>query len=164
MNPNDHQAIAALFAKLAQVERQAPARDPEAERLIAQFIARQPGAPYLMAQTIIVQDHALNAAHHRIKQLETDLAAAQNGGDFLSDFFGDGPSPLRPAARLGAMPQGAPGGFLAGAAQTSLGVAGGLFLVNAVADLFAPDAQAAEAPPEVEADQGDAWFDDDSIW
>lgn len=164
MNPNDQQAITALFEKLAQVERQTPARDPQADRLIATALAAQPGAPYYMAQTILVQDHALGVAHQRIKQLEAELAAAPASSDFLTDFFTGGPSPKRPAARVGVMPQGAPGGFLAGAAQTALGVAGGLLLVDAVADLFATDARAAEAPGVADPDQGDEGFDDLGLW
>jgi uncharacterized protein len=62
------------------------------------------------------------------------------------------------------MPQGAPGGFLAGAAQTAMGVAGGMLLANAVAGMFAGEAQASEAPAEPEADMGDAGFDDDGDW
>ncbi|WP_287180668.1 DUF2076 family protein [Mesorhizobium sp.] len=56
MDRNDQQAIATLFEKLGNVERQTPPRDPEAERFINDQIARQPGAPYYMAQTIIVQE------------------------------------------------------------------------------------------------------------
>lgn len=70
MDTNDRQAINGLFEKLAQVEREAPDRDAEAERFIAEAIQRQPGARYYMAQTVIVQEHALNAAQARIEQLE----------------------------------------------------------------------------------------------
>ncbi|RUU06668.1 DUF2076 domain-containing protein, partial [Mesorhizobium sp. M6A.T.Ca.TU.002.02.2.1] len=65
MNRNDQQAIGNLFEKLANVERQTPPRDAEAERFINDQIARQPGAPYYMAQTIVVQEQALNAAQSR---------------------------------------------------------------------------------------------------
>ncbi len=54
MDSNDRQAIAGLFGKLSQVERQMPDRDPEAERFIGDAIARQPGAPHHMAQTVVV--------------------------------------------------------------------------------------------------------------
>ncbi|RWP63106.1 DUF2076 family protein [Mesorhizobium sp.] len=49
MDRNDQQAIANLFEKLANVERQTPPRDAEAECFIYDQIARQPGAPYYMA-------------------------------------------------------------------------------------------------------------------
>lgn len=163
MDTNDRQAIAGLFDKLAQVERQAPQRDPEAERAIDDAIARQPGAPYYMAQTVVVQEHALNSAAARIEQLEADLAEARRasqGGGFLSGLFGGGAAPRRPVQPTRPMPQGAQGGFLAGAAQTAMGVAGGVLLANAVAGMFASDAQAAE--PEAEA--ADEGFDDSGDW
>jgi len=167
MDTNDRKAIAGLFDKLSQVERQMPDRDPEAERFIGDAIARQPGAPYYMAQTVVVQEHALNAAQTRIEQLEAELTDARNanqGGGFLSGLFGGGSAPRRPDPTLRPMPQGAPGGFLAGAAQTAMGVAGGMLLTNAVVGMFAGEAQAAEAPEESEPDIGDAGFEDDSDW
>jgi len=167
MDNNDRRAIAGLFDKLSQVERQMPDRDPEAERFIGDAIARQPGAPYYMAQTVVVQEHALNTAQTRIEQLEAELSEARStsqGGGFLSGLFGGGATPRRPAPPARQMPQGAPGGFLAGAAQTAMGVAGGMLLANAVAGMFAGEAQAAEAPAEPEPDMGDAGFEDDSEW
>lgn len=167
MDTNDRQAIAGLFDKLSQVERQMPDRDPEAERFIGDAIARQPGAPYYMAQTVVVQEHALNAAQSRIEQLEAELTnarSANQGGGFLSGLFGGGSAPTRPAPTPRPMQQGAPGGFLAGAAQTAMGVAGGILLANGVVGMFAGEAQAAEAPEVSEQDMGDAGFGDDSDW
>jgi hypothetical protein len=164
MDTNDRQAITGLFDKLSQVERQMPHRDPEAERLIGDAIARQPGAPYYLAQTVVVQEHALNSAQSRIEQLEAELTEARRasqGGGFLSGLFGGGSTPRRPAQPARPMPQGAQGGFLAGAAQTAMGVAGGMLLANAVVGMFGSEAQAAEAPAEPEMDTG---FEDDSDW
>lgn len=62
MDRNYRHAIETLFDKLATVERQSPPRDGEPEALIRYKIARQPGAPYYMAQTIIIQEQALAAA------------------------------------------------------------------------------------------------------
>ncbi|MDD2869253.1 DUF2076 domain-containing protein [Neomegalonema sp.] len=171
MDQNDQQAIEGLFGKLAQVERQNPQRDSQAESFISQAVARQPGAPYYMAQTIVVQEHALNSAQDRIAQLESELSAARQapqGGGFLSRMFGGQPSAPPPARRQPLAPApvqqgGGGGGFLAGAAQTAVGVAGGVLLGNAIAGMFGGDeAQAAEpeARPEAEpepeaADEGD---------
>jgi uncharacterized protein len=73
--------------------------------------------------------------------------------------LGRGPKPMR---------KGAPGGFLAGAGQTAMGVVGGMLLANAVAGVLGVEAQAAEAPAEAPAeagsDMGDAGFEDDSEW
>lgn len=153
MNINDRQAIEGLLEKLSQVEARSPARDPEAERLITDALSRQPGAPYYMAQTIVAQDQALGAAQTRIAQLEADLAEArraQQDDGFLSGLFGSAPPLRRPVPGAPPRPQGAPGGFLAGAAQTAMGVAGGVLLADAILGLFVEDAQAAT--------------DDDSDW
>lgn len=161
MDTNDRHAIAGLFDRLSQVERQMPLRDPEADRFISEAIARQPGAPYYMAQTVVVQEHALNAAQNRIDRLEAELAEARtasHGSGFLSGLFSDEAPPRRTFRSTPPMPQGAPGGFLAGAAQTAMGVAGGLLLANALADIFASDAQA--AAPDIDH----TGFDNDSEW
>ncbi|MFN4099233.1 MAG: DUF2076 domain-containing protein [Pararhodobacter sp.] len=166
MDTNDRQAISGLFDKLSQVERQSPPRDAEAERFITDAITRQPGAPYYMAQTVVVQEHALNAAQGRISQLEAELSDARQqaqGGSFLTGLFGGGPPPPRRATRAPQpMPQGAPGGFLSGAAQTAMGVAGGVLLANAIGGMFAGEAQATEMP-EDDFDDADAGYVDDSM-
>ena len=89
MDKTDREAIEGLFDRLARVERETPGRDAEAERFIADAIRGQPGAPYYMAQTVIVQEHALNAAQARIEQLEAELADARTSpqGGFLSGAF-----------------------------------------------------------------------------
>ena len=168
MERNDHHAIESLFAKLANVERDATPRDPEAESYIRQMIGKQPGAPYYMAQTIIVQEQALEAAQARIENLEEQLRAGpadrQRDGGLLSGLFsGDDRPPARSGVsvpRVGrsaaASREDAPayqqrqrrtGGFLAGAAQTAMGVAGGVLLGNAIAGMFdGNEAQAADKP------------------
>uniref|UniRef100_UPI00177E1424 DUF2076 domain-containing protein n=1 Tax=Mesorhizobium mediterraneum TaxID=43617 RepID=UPI00177E1424 len=128
MDRNDQQAIGNLFEKLANVERQTPPRDAEAERFINDQIGRQPGAPYYMAQTIVVQEQALNAAQSRIEELEQQ-AQQSAGGGLLGGLFGSGSVPRvgRTAAAAPQEPlsgndqQRAGGGFLAGAAQTAMG-------------------------------------------
>ena len=62
------------------------------------------------------------------------------------------------------MPQGARGGFLAGAAQTAMGVAGGMLVANAVAGMLAGDAEAAEPPMDEEPAFEAEGFGDDSEW
>ncbi|PWR18079.1 DUF2076 domain-containing protein [Zavarzinia compransoris] len=171
MDRNDRQAIEALFGKLATVERQSPPRDAEAEAFIHERIAAQSAAPYYLAQTVVVQEHALQAAEARIADLEAQVAEARRpAGGLFGGLFGGGRAPARAgtAPRGGAPARGpfpgaqpqASGGFLAGAAQTAMGVAGGVLLGNAIAGLFSSDeAQAAEPAPE---DSGfdDAGFDD----
>lgn len=170
MDRNDQQAIEGLFSKLANVERQVGARDPESERFIQSRISQQPGAPYFMAQTIVVQEQALEAAQRRIEQLEGQAAQSasqpQRGGLFAGIFGSNAPpqrqapvnaapaatpagrpSPWGGQARAAAPAQGGGGGFLAGAAQTAMGVAGGVLLGNAIMGMFGGnEAQAAETP------------------
>jgi hypothetical protein len=190
MDHQDRQAIEQLFGKIAQVEGQAGAPDAQAADFIRAQIARQPNAPYYMAQTIVVQEQALSAAQGRIQQLEQELASRPaRGGGFLSGLFGGGqarpqpqqsyqPQPMhgmRPhmapgmggmAPGMGGMAPRGGGGFLAGAAQTAMGVAGGVLIGNMIADAFsggdeAKAADAGQAEPQQAAaeDFGDAGGD-----
>lgn len=169
MNQDDRKAIEGLFGKLAAVERQATPRDTESEAYIQEQIARQPGSPYYMAQTIVVQEQALAAANARIAELEHGPAQREEprrGGLFGGLFGGNERSQPRaaspwgnaqPNAQTAPVPTARGGGFLAGAAQTAVGVAGGVMLGNALGGLFGADeAQAAEPnPPEEAGDDGD---------
>lgn len=157
MDRNDQQAIADLFERLAAAERQAPPRDAEAEALIRDRIAGQPAAPYFMAQTIVVLERALAETNARVEALEAETEAApKRSGGFFGGLFGDdaprSPNAMPRVPRRGApgMPQSGGGGFLAGAAQTAVGVAGGVLLGSVIAGMFgAGAAEAAEpAPPE----------------
>ncbi|KFG66542.1 DUF2076 family protein [Microvirga sp. BSC39] len=187
MDHQDRQAIEQLFGKIAQVERQATPPDAQAADFIRSQINQQPNAPYYMAQTIVVQEQALSAAQRRIQQLEQELASRPaGGGGFLSGLFGGGQSrpqphqPYQPQPMHGMPPHGGPGmggmapgmaprgggGFLAGAAQTAMGVAGGVVLGNMLASAFSggDDAKAADAgqaePQQAAAeDFGDAGGD-----
>ena len=142
MNDQDRQAIEQLFSKLRQVEGRTGPRDAEAEALIRQRLGEQPGAAYYLAQTVIMQELALETANRRIEDLERASREGQGGG-FLSGLFGGGrqaPQPDDRRAHRDAYPQRgtswnqpAGGGFLAGAAQTAMGVAGGVVLGNLLA-------------------------------
>jgi hypothetical protein len=141
MDANDRRAIADLFDRLADAERRSPPRDPEAEAFIRERIAAQPAAPYYLAQTVIVQQQALEAAQDRIAEFESRAA----GSGFLGGLFGD--RGARPAPDYRPQPWGGGGGgFLAGAAQTAMGVAGGVLLGNMIGGLFGGnEAHAAES-------------------
>jgi uncharacterized protein len=184
MDTQDRKAIDELFAKLAEVERSGGARDAEAEGLIREKIASQPGSPYYMAQAIVFQEQALRTAQEQIADLERQLAERPAGGGFLSGLFGGGQpqTPTRPQDRsavpsglgqpMAGMTAGRGGGFLAGAAQTAAGVAGGVLLGNAIAGMFGGDEakaatpqQTAQTPPAEEpqaepaSDEGGGFFD-----
>jgi hypothetical protein len=167
--------IEGLFERLQQAEAQAGPRDGEAEALIRDRMARQPTAPYLLAQVVLVQEQGLRNLQARVEELERERAERpQGGGGFLGGLFGGGRT--QPAAGTGwstsrfpaqgaSMPPGpSGGGFLAGAMQTAMGVAGGMLLANAVSGVFAGEAQAAEPPaaapeePEASAAEEDGGF------
>jgi uncharacterized protein len=185
MDHQDRQAIEQLFGKIAQVERQATPPDAQAAEFIRAQINQQPNAPYYMAQTIVVQEQTLNAAQSRIQQLEQELASRPaGGGGFLSSLFGGGQSrpqqqpsyqqtmPGMPPGMSGMAQQRGGGGFLAGAAQTAMGVAGGVLIGNMIADAFSggdepKTADAGQAEPQQAAAEdfgdggGDFGFEED---
>lgn len=175
MDQNDRQAIEGLFTKLSKVEQQSGPRDAEAEKFISDQVSTQPGAPYFMAQTIIVQEQALAAAQERISQLESvepQQATQQRGGMFANMFGGGAPAQSAAPRQTSAVPsvgRGGPwgqqgeaatqtmqqgragGGFLAGAAQTAMGVAGGVLLGSAIGSMFGgSEANANETPKPAE--------------
>ncbi len=186
MEQQEKRMIEELFGKLQQAESQSGPRDAEAEALIRDAVAKQPAAPYYMAQAILVQENALENLNQRVHELEQELANRPAGGGFLGGLFGGGgtaasssssatarsvsgrPIGSNPAANSPAMGmnpnqagQQRGGGFMGSALQTAVAVAGGVMLANAVTGMFASeDAAAAEAPPEDEPLRNDFGQDD----
>ena len=68
MTPQEQQIIESLMQRLTQAAAQAGPRDPEAEALIQQRLQSFPGGPYYMAQTLILQERALQQAEARLGQ------------------------------------------------------------------------------------------------
>jgi uncharacterized protein len=104
MTPDERQMLGGLFQRVNAAA--ATPRDAEAEAFINDAVHAAPHAPYVLAQTVLVQQQALEAAAHRIADLE---AAARQGaeqgqeqGSFLGNlgrtiFGGGAPSaPPRP--------------------------------------------------------------------
>lgn len=111
MTNEERDLITGLFNRLRSADN--PQKDREAESLIQQSVSAQPASPYLLVQTLLVQEHALNNAQGRIQQLEKQLQDAQKSapqgahseggvGSFLSGLFGNHgapsnqPAPARP--------------------------------------------------------------------
>ena len=104
MTPEERQMLAGLFERI-NTNGSAP-RDAEAESFINDSVRAAPFAPYVLAQTVLVQQHALEAAAHRIAELEAAAHEAaeqrQGQGSFLGNlgksiFGGGAPSaPPRP--------------------------------------------------------------------
>jgi hypothetical protein len=153
MEQHERTMIEGLFARLGQAQAQGAARDTEAETLLRDSLAKQPAAPYYMAQAILVQEHLLESLQAKVEQLERDLAERPaGGGSFLSGLFGGGakhtPAEQQPsvAGTQAVSPfQQSSGGFLGSALQTAAAVAGGLLIGNAISGLFAEEVEASEA-------------------
>lgn len=154
MQPEERDLIVGLFGRLNSFE--AHPRDPEADQLIASAVAAQPSAPYLLVQTVLVQEQALKGAQQRIAELEAKVAAAAAPpSSFLANAPSAGPWGSAPSRPPGQQPmqqqpmqqqapqpgpfQAAPaagGGFLRQAMMTAAGVAGGALLFEGIRDMM----------------------------
>lgn len=158
MSPEERQLLVGLFERTKSAA--ATQRDQEAETFINEQIKAQPAAPYLLAQTVIVQDQALQGANARIEELEARVKELESkpAGGFLGGLFGGASRPAapppqgyapRPNGPWGGQPGYAPqpqgyapepsgggGGFLKGALGTAAGVAGGVLLADGIRNLF----------------------------
>ena len=114
MDQNERQIIEELFGKLRQAEAQSGPRDAQAEGFIREQVARQPAAPYLMAQAIVIQEQALAQSQARIQELEEQLrsrpAASSGGGGLFGSLFGGGTQQRQPAPPPSNSPWGNQGG------------------------------------------------------
>jgi uncharacterized protein len=90
MSPEERQLLQGLFERIQNAG--AAPRDKDAEAFIQDAVKALPYAPYLLAQTVIVQDQALRAANDRLQQLEAQVRdleqhaapQQQGGGGFVS--------------------------------------------------------------------------------
>lgn len=118
MSPEERQLLTGLFDRVQSAANNP--RDKEAEAFIAEATRALPYAPYLLAQTVIVQDQALQAANARLQELEAKVhdleqRAAQQpsgSGGFLSGlgslFGAGGPPPRGPTPSAGSRWQQSP--------------------------------------------------------
>jgi hypothetical protein len=162
MTPQERDLLTNLVSRLRQTQPQEI--DPEAEAMINDLVREKPDTPYILAQTVLIQDFALHQAQDRIADLEQQLqgnAPRKKSGGFLSAIFGGGdPPPQRqqqyqqtyqappqptyqpqPAyAPPPSGPWGAPAqpSFLRSAATTAAGIAGGALLFQGIESLFHP--------------------------
>src|SRR4029453_12775733 len=81
MQSQERELITGLFGRLQPFETQP--RVGEAEALIKDSITKQPAAPYLLVQTVLVQEQALKAAQERIAELEAKAGAGPGASGFL---------------------------------------------------------------------------------
>jgi hypothetical protein len=155
MQSEERELITGLFGRLQPFESQP--RDGEAEALIKDLATRQPAAPYLLVQAVLVQEQALKAAQERIAELEAKASAAPAASGFLGSApkispWGAPAAPAGSAAAAAPRPsvpstrsplqaavapqQGGGGGFLRTAMATAAGVAGGALLFEGIRNLM----------------------------
>lgn len=110
MNSDERQLITDLFDRMAG--HGLAEKDAQAAALISERVRAMPDAPYMLVQSVLVQEMALQQADERIRALEAQVsemeqqrvpAASSGGGSFLGGLFGGGQAE-RPAARPQASP------------------------------------------------------------
>jgi hypothetical protein len=153
MTPEERTMLEDLADKVQKT--QVPPKDPEAEDFIRKSIGSRPDALYLMTQTVLIQNMALEHAQQQIRELQeraSQAAPVSTGTSFLGGAPGGGrnysqyasqqqqsapppppqynaPSPAPPSPTAG-------GSFLRGAAQTAAGVAAGALAFEGIRSLF----------------------------
>ena len=159
MTPQEEQLLNSLVERVNQTQLQE--KDPEAEALLNQSLGRNPDALYIMAQTVLVQNIALEQARAQVAQLQQEMQQARpepsHTTSFLGRLLGDRdpeparpqPPPYQPVPNYGppqpqyALPQyqqqpqyvpyqPGPPSFLRGAMQTAAGVAAGALAFEGV--------------------------------
>ncbi len=189
MTPQERQLVADLFDRLAGLE--SSPRDPDAERAIAEGLARAPHALYPLVQTVLLQDEALKRAHARIGELETGERPQESSGFldsmreaiFGRDDMRRGPVPsVPPASKWGSgqtlgtragspmqrgqesdqrAPEPGGGSFLGTAAAATAGVIGGSLLLNSFQSLMGGHHGSALASPSA-GERPSPWGSDDA--
>jgi hypothetical protein len=83
MTPEEQQMLNDLASKIAQAP--APAIDPEADQLIKTKIGSRPDALYVLTQTVLIQNMAIEHAQQQIQELQhaAQNPAPQPGSSFL---------------------------------------------------------------------------------
>ena len=86
MTPEERQILADLFERIRGSA--ANPRDPQAEAFINDAVRAAPFAPYILAQTVLVQQHALEGAAQRIAELEAQARSAAQQPPQDTSFLG----------------------------------------------------------------------------
>lgn len=163
MTPQERELLESLATRIANTP--VPEKDREADDLIRQRIGSNPNALYILTQTVLIQDMALQQAKAQIQELQQRVAGSNEGGSskegqhtsFLGKLFGSGAEPPHappappPPAQTGGQQFGAPqyyppaapqagGGmgssFLRSAATTAAGVAAGALAFEGIQSLL----------------------------
>ncbi len=179
MTPDERQLIDGLFDRMRGYDL--PQKDREAEALINQAVRATPDAPYMLVQSVLVQEQALEAANARLQELEARVrelerarspsrAAAASSADCSAGHAptpsgvraacrrsGRAPAACHPCCRVGRnlrqeTAQPATGGFMRSAMTTAAGVAGGMLLAEGIRGMMGGGS--AQAKPAESHDSG----------
>jgi hypothetical protein len=147
VTPEENRLLNDLAAKIAQTP--APPRDPEAEEFIRRNIGSRPDALYLMTQTVLIQNMAIQQAQQQIRDLQQRASQPGYSGVAGGSFLGQtqqppyaqqpqysAPQPPYTPPPTSSFAQGSGPGFLRGAAQTAAGVAAGALAFEGIRSLF----------------------------
>jgi hypothetical protein len=114
MTPQEQKMLDDLMARVDSTRLED--KDPEAAQRIEQWIGRNRDAPYILAQTVLVQNYALEQAKAQIQALQQQLQQhAQSSqpskpASFLGSLFGhkEEPAPQQPSYAAPRQPGSAP--------------------------------------------------------
>ena len=103
MTPQEEQLLNALIERINQTQLQE--KDPDAEALLARTLGSNPNALYILAQTVLVQNFALEQGKAQLDQAKTQLDQLRqqpppepaHASSFLGGFFGHGNPQPQPA-------------------------------------------------------------------
>jgi hypothetical protein len=99
MNADERQLITQLFERMRNYG--GPEKDREADALINQLVRANPDAVYMLVQSVLVQEQALEATNARVQELEEQLRSLEESdksrgarsGGFLSGYWGSRSAP-----------------------------------------------------------------------
>lgn len=99
MTPQEEQLLNSLIDRLNQTTLQE--KDPDAEALLSQRLAGNPDSVYMLAQTVLVQNIALDQAKAQVSQMQQQLQQQRPQPAHATSFLGrllgerdDQPAPL----------------------------------------------------------------------
>ncbi len=158
MTAQEEQLLNSLVERVNQTQLQE--KDPDAEALLNQGLSANPDALYILAQSVLIQNIALDQAKAQVAQLQQQVQQARqqpaHATSFLGNLFGSHDSPPQqayvpppPPPPMYAQPQYAqpqyaqaqyapagPPSFLRGAMQTAAGVAAGALAFEGVESIL----------------------------
>jgi uncharacterized protein len=159
VTPQEEQLINSLVERVNQTQLQE--KDPDAEALLSKGLSANPDALYILAQSVLIQNIALDQAKAQEAQLQQQVQQARQQPAHATSFLGNllghhdpPPPPVYQPVQQGYVPppppppgydpqytqpqyvQAGPPSFLRGAMQTAAGVAAGALAFEGVESIL----------------------------